>query len=72
MALETGLDEELFLSHLADGSAEHALQEDLAFASSLGITSLPAYLMEQDGRSVLFQSFRYEDFLRAFRSLCPV
>ncbi len=72
VALETELDEDLFLSHLADGSAEHALQEDLAFASSLGITSLPAYLMEQDGRSVLFQSFRYEDFLRAFRSLCPV
>ena len=42
---DAGVDEESFVRHYQDGSAETALNEDLAFARRLGIHSLPAYLI---------------------------
>ena len=69
VARETGLDEEVFLSHLEDGSAQQALGEDLAFTRRMGVTGLPSYLISSGNRTLMFRSFRYEDFLRAVRQV---
>ncbi len=46
-----------------------ALNEDLTFASRLGIHSLPAYLMQYEDKTILMQSFEYQDFSDALKSL---
>ena len=66
---ETGIDEESFTRHYQDGTAEAALNEDLAFASRLGIHSLSAYLMEYKDKALLMQSFKYQDFADAITRL---
>ena len=66
---DTGIDEEAFLQHYRDGNAEAALNEDLTFASRLGIHSLPAYLMQYEDKTILMQSFEYQDFSDALKSL---
>lgn len=60
---DTGIDEESFIRHYQDGSAESALNEDLAFAGRLGIRSLPAYLIQHKDKALLLQSFDYQDFV---------
>ena len=62
---ETGIDEDAFLKHYQDGSAEEALEGDLSYTRSLGVHSLPAYLFQYKGRGILMQSFQYEDFSAA-------
>lgn len=46
-----------------------ALQEDLAFTRRMGVTGLPSYLISSGNRTLMFRSFRYEDFLRAVRQV---
>jgi len=65
----TGIDEETFLTHYRDGSAEAALEKDLSLTRSLGIRTLPAYLIRYKERSLILKSFRYEDFARAIDDL---
>ena len=64
---ETGIDEEAFIRHYQDDSAETALNEDLNFARRLGIHSLPAYLMQYKDKALLMQSFNYQDFSNAIK-----
>lgn len=66
---KTGIDEEAFTQHYHDGSAESALNEDLAFARHLGIHSLPAYLIQYYDKALLMQSFKYQDFTDAIKSV---
>ena len=66
---QTGIDEESFIRHYQDGSAESALNEDLACAGCLGIHSLPAYLLQYKGKALLMQSFDYQDFSDAIKSV---
>lgn len=66
---DSGIDEEAFTRHYQDGSAEAALNEDLAFAHHLGIHSLPAYLIQYKDKALLMQSFKYQDFSDAIKSV---
>lgn len=60
---KTGLDEDSFILHYQDGSAEAALEKDLAFGRSLNIRTLPAYLIQYKEKALQLQSFRYQDFV---------
>ena len=42
---------------------------NLAFARRLGIHSLPTYLIEHKDRALLMQSFQYQDFADAIKSV---
>jgi len=59
---KVGIPEDTFVQHYQDGSAEAALEEDLAFTRSLGIRSLPAYLTQYGDDALLMQSFDYHVF----------
>jgi len=65
----TGMDEEAFLARYRDGSAMAALEEDLALGCRLGIHSLPAYLLEYQGKSSLLRTFDTEAFAAAIRKI---
>ena len=65
----TGINEEVFIRHYQDGSAEAALNEDLAFAGRLGIRSLPAYLIQHKDKALLLHSFDYQDFSDAIKNV---
>lgn len=69
VARKIGIDEETFSRYFHDGSAEAALEQDLAFTSSLGIRSLPTYLLQYRDKALLLQSFDYRDFDRAINRL---
>ncbi|MBQ9045893.1 MAG: DsbA family protein [Oscillospiraceae bacterium] len=62
---EIGIDEKLFKSHCQDGSAKAALEQDQSFTRSMGVQSLPAYLIRCGEHALLMQSFRYQDFITA-------
>ncbi len=64
-----GIDEELFKKHYQDSSTEAALEQDLALTRSLGIRALPAYLIQYKEKSLLVQSFDYQDFRSAISKL---
>jgi len=66
---KTGIDEESFIQNFQDGSAEAALNEDLNFSRRLGIHSLPAYLIQCKEKALLMQSFNYQDFSNAIKSM---
>ena len=66
---DAGIDEESFIRHYQDGSAEASLNEDLAFARSLGIRLLPAYLIQYKNKALLMQSFDHQDFSDAIRNI---
>lgn len=66
---KTGIDEKAFISCYQGGDAQKALEKDLAFAGSLGIRSLPAYLLQYRERALIMQSFCWEDFINALRRL---
>lgn len=65
----TGIDEDSFLLHYQDGSAEAALEKDLALTRSLGIRSLPTYLLRYKEQAMILQSFWYQDFVEAIEHL---
>lgn len=60
-----GIDEAAFIRHYRGGSAEAALEQDLAFTRQMGIHSLPAYLVQCGKKAVWMQSFDYRDFVKA-------
>jgi len=53
IAVETGIDPAAFDRHISDGSAEAAFREDLQFTRSLGICSLPTFLLQYRDRVML-------------------
>ena len=62
VAEETGIDRERFLAEFSGGRANAALER----TARLGISSLPAYLVEYGGKSVLIKGLaRYEHFAAA-------
>lgn len=65
----TGIDEESFLRYYQDGSADAALKQDLAFTRSMGIQSLPTYLIQYGDKALLMQSFDYRDFVMAITEI---
>ena len=58
----TGIDEEAFFQHFNDGSAETALERDLALTCSLGIHSLPTCLIQRGEKALLLRSFVHSDY----------
>ncbi|MBQ9263125.1 MAG: DsbA family protein [Clostridia bacterium] len=50
---ETGVDENTFIIHFRDGSAESALEKDRLLAQRLGVHALPAYLLTYQKSSFL-------------------
>ena len=66
---KTGIDEKTFVSCFRGSDAEKALEKDLAFMRSLGIRSLPAYLIQYRERALILQSFVYADFVNALQML---
>ena len=48
-----GIDTDAFDGALADGRAQAALDEDMAFAQSLGIRSLPAFLVRRGDQALM-------------------
>lgn len=69
VARKTGLDVDTFLRHFRDGSAQTALEEDLRLVRSMGIRSLPAYLLQYGEKAMLLRSFDYQDFVNVISEL---
>ena len=70
VAREVGIDENLFLHHYEDGSAEQAFQEDLRFTRSLDIHGLPSCLIQYGDQSGLTSGMiEYKDFCSIFERL---
>ena len=69
---KVGIHEDTFVRHYQDGSAEAELEKDLAFTHSLGIHSLPAYLIQYGDNALLMQSFDYQDFITAISRVAKV
>ena len=71
IAKDTGINTALFAKCFSDGSAEAAFLQDLRYTKSLGIYSLPSYLIQSADQSVLvtklidFDSFK--DIIRRIR-----
>ena len=73
---KVGIDKTSFRQYYRYGSAEKALEEDLQYTHSLGIHSLPAYLIQSGDKAIIMQSFEYQDFIAAIENLtalkiCP-
>ena len=67
---QTGINEKLFLQHYQDSSAETALDGDLTRMHALGIHTLPAYLLEYDGKQMLIRHLiGYDAFADVIREL---
>lgn len=66
---KVGIDETSFKQCYQDGNAEKALAEDLKYTHSLGIHSLPAYLIQSSDKAIIMQSFEYQDFVSAIENL---
>ena len=69
VAETTGLDADAILQNFHDGSAQAALEDDLRLVRSMGIHSLPAYLLQYDGKAMLLRSFDYHDFVSVISQL---
>lgn len=70
IAVETGIDPAAFRRHFEDGSAEAAFREDLQFTRSLGIYSLPTFLLRYRDRAMFIRQLAgFEDFIRAITKL---
>ena len=67
---QTGINEKQFLQHYQDSSAETALDSDLTRMYALGIHTLPAYLLEYDGKQMLIKHLiGYDAFVEAIRQI---
>lgn len=61
---DVGIDVDTFLEYFNNGKAETAFHKDLNLAQSLGIHTLPSYLIETKVSSVLVCSMpSYNEFL---------
>lgn len=70
IAVETGIDPVAFDRHISDGSAEAAFREDLQFTRSLGIYSLPTFLLQYRDRVMLIgQLIGFAEFEKAIQRL---
>lgn len=58
-----------FVRHYHGGNAEAELEKDLAYTRSLGISTLPTYLIQCRDNALLMQSFAYQDFVTAISSV---
>jgi len=67
---QTGIDEEAFIQHYENGSAETALEKDLALGQKLDIQSLPAFVVSCGEKAALVRSLiGYEDFVSVIAEL---
>lgn len=67
---QTGINEKQFLQHYQDSSAETALDSDFTRMHALGIHTLPAYLLQYDGKQmVIKQLIGYDTFVAAIRQI---
>ena len=55
VARSTGIDAKTFAGHYTDGSAQKALEGDLAHCRKLGIRTLPAYMLAYGDNSMVVQ-----------------
>lgn len=69
VARKTGIDSEQFRSIYHSEEAQNELDKDLDFMRKLNVYSLPTYLLEYGGESVILQSFRYRDFVSAISEI---
>ena len=69
VARETGIDAAAFAGRFNDGSALAALNEDLALTRRMGVTSLPACLLQRGDRARMLQSFRRQDYEAAIEEM---
>lgn len=61
---QTGIDEEKFTQHYKDGSAQTALNKDLALVQKLKIYSLPAYMIQYAEKAIIIRSLiGYDNFV---------
>lgn len=58
---KAGIDEAAFTERFHDGSAEAALEDDLALTRRMGIRSLPAYLIQYGNKAMFTHSLDYLD-----------
>ncbi len=65
LAYAAGIDVEAFLKACNDGTADELLDQDLAFGDAMGVSSLPAYLVQYGESGILMQTFRYNEFVLA-------
>lgn len=66
----TLIDVDAFVTCYNDGSAQAALDKDFHLRQALGLRTLPAYLFEYDGRSVLAKGvLNYDDFHQVIKQL---
>lgn len=64
IAGKVGIDKDLFLEYYNNGKAEKAFMDDMRFARSIQISTLPSYLVKCDRKSSLVCGMpTYEDFL---------
>lgn len=63
------IDETSFIQFYQDGSAEKELEKDLEYMHRLKIHSLPAYLIQYDEKALIMQSFDYNEFNEAIKSI---
>ena len=67
---QTGINEKQFLQHYQDSSAETALDSDLTRMHALGIHTLPAYLLQYDGKQMVIKRLiGYDTFVAAIRQI---
>lgn len=67
---DTGIDEEKFLYYYDNGNAEKAFKKDKEFGRSLGIYSLPAYLLQFEDKVLMIQKLiGFEAFAEAIAKL---
>ena len=65
----TGIDEDAFLRHYNDGSAEAAFENDISCTARLGIRSLPTCLIQYKGKALLMKRFATADYAEAIMAL---
>ena len=67
---QTGINEKQFLQHYQDSSAETAMDSDLTRMHALGIHTLPAYLLQYDGKQMVIKRLiGYDTFVAAIRQI---
>ncbi|MBR3080463.1 MAG: DsbA family protein [Prevotella sp.] len=67
---QTGINEKQFLQHYQDSSAEAAMDSDLTRMHALGIHTLPAYLLQYDGKQMVIKRLiGYDTFVAAIRQI---
>ena len=66
---KVGIDENSFKQFYQNGSAEKALERDLEYTLSLGVHSLPAYLIQSGNKAIIMQSFEYQDFTNVIQQV---